>query len=366
MLNTSLIIAILSLICTTIGFFNFKYSLIDIKNKKLCYLLQIICIITFLITGSHTIYKAYLSDAGEISVNYVSSFSNSNEEIVSTLNRYTDNKNKKEPESSSLKSSSAFVSGASDEDGLFNELDEDNSSYIEWSNPIFARLIAEALNTDISRITQKDIEEIESLAVIGDYRCYINMYDYPRPIPWPDYKIFTFDGGKNRIPYGSLTEISDIKYFKNLQSLTICYNSIQDISAIANLKKLSRLDMSGNNIENIDAVGKLVNIKDLELNHNNIKHVDSLKNLKSLKELDLSSNNISNIEPIITLMQLTNLQLRDNRISDVSALSNLTNLNNLDIAENSITSISSLANLEMLEYLNIFQNNIDDVSPIGN
>ena len=84
-----------------------------------------------------------------------------------------------------------------------------------------------------------------------------------------------------------LTDISEIKRFKNLERLYINNNKITDISVLEDLTKLKTLDLSYNNIKDISVLENLTKLKELGINYlilksDQIKYINSLKNLKEL------------------------------------------------------------------------------------
>jgi len=89
------------------------------------------------------------------------------------------------------------------------------------------------------------------------------------------------------LSFNNLTDISEIKLFKNLEILFLHNNKIKDISIIQYLNKLELLDIGYNNIFNISVLKDLtnlqnLNIQNLELESDQIEYINNLKNLKTL------------------------------------------------------------------------------------
>ena len=87
--------------------------------------------------------------------------------------------------------------------------------------------------------------------------------------------------------YNYLTDISNIKLFKNLEYLNIEYNKITDISVLRDLKNLEILYIDNNKIKNISVIKYLTELKylgiiNLKLESDQIQYIKSLKNLKRL------------------------------------------------------------------------------------
>ena len=122
----------------------------------------------------------------------------------------------------------------------------------------------------------------------------------------------------NRI---NMENLRDLKYFKNLEKLSIREAGINNIDGIEELHNLEYLDLSYNNIENIEKISLLRNLEHLYLYDNEISDIWAFTPQKNpyLKHLWLDGNNISTVAPFVTSLnefskQLTHVGLGRNPI----------------------------------------------------
>ena len=84
-----------------------------------------------------------------------------------------------------------------------------------------------------------------------------------------------------------LTDISEIKLFKNVEYLDIANNELTDISVLKVFKNLTDLYISFNKIKDISVIQylkklQILDIDNLELKSDQIEYIKLLKNLKHL------------------------------------------------------------------------------------
>lgn len=135
------------------------------------------------------------------------------------------------------------------------------------------------------------------------------------------------------------------------------------------IQNVKTLDISGKSLTDLTGISSFSNIESLFVQNNKISNVDEISKLTKLKTLQLSNNgeklNLSNIEK---LTNLTGLYLNNNGLtnSDITGLSKLTNLQQLYLNSNNITSLSSIENLSNLIDLYVNDNNVDYIGNISN
>ena len=175
---------------------------------------------------------------------------------------------------------------------------------------------------------------------------------------------------------GQISDLTGLKYFKNLKEL---YCNKQNIGALDMSKNkflkilecrrcsLKTLDISNNpNLEvlncqqnNLDALDVSQNkaLKILICHDNNIKFLDVSHN-PNLVRLNFSQNNIKSID-VTNNPLLTNLNSRKNSLSTID-LSNNLNLDFIDLAYNQLSDMPDLRKHTKLEGLSVEFNNLGE------
>lgn len=123
-------------------------------------------------------------------------------------------------------------------------------------------------------------------------------------------------GGLER---GSVSSLSDLAYFKDLQSLTLSFQSLNSLASLPE-SNITSLDVSSCRLTSLDGIGAL----------------------PLLKHLDASSNSISDISDISSCTQLESLDLRGSRVGDYTPASSLHLLSELKISGASLPGIKAL------------------------
>ena len=197
------------------------------------------------------------------------------------------------------------------------------SEPIETSKPVIKELITP---TPISKENAIFFENLEFESYIREkinktstyFDPYITLEDISniKEIKIGDH--FSDTDLNNRI---NMENLSDLKYFKNLEKLSIREAGINNIDGIEELHNLEYLDLSFNNIENIEKISLLRNLEHLYLYDNEISDIWAFTPEKNpyLKHLWLDGNNISTVAPFVTSLnefskQLTHVGLGRNPI----------------------------------------------------
>ena len=174
-----------------------------------------------------------------------------------------------------------------------------NPNAVVFENVEFENYIKEKLGKSLidSYITFEDISNIKEIKIGGQI------------------------GQTNLNNKISMENIRDLKYFKNLEKLTIREAGINDIDGIEELQNLEYLDLTGNNIENIERISLLYNLEHLYMYDNKISDIWAFTPQKNpyLEHLWLDGNNISSISQFVPSInefakQLTHVGLGRNPI----------------------------------------------------
>ena len=221
-----------------------------------------------------------------------------------------------------------------------------------------------------------------------------------------------------------ISDITPLRYFKQLERIEINDNNITDLSPLAKLTKLKELDISGNPISDIsvlknfkltklrisstiprpghspDPYGsvisikvdltplssittlqdltvygddelapdltKLVHLTYLSLSGLNMKNLCKFKNSTKLKNLTLGSDeNLSSLKCIENFKNLVTLDIFNCPITDLSPLETLSKLKKITFEKVPVSDIRPLAKLKSLEDLTFFKTKIKYLSPLN-
>lgn len=229
---------------------------------------------------------------------------------------------------------------------------------VEFADPVIEYAVRDLLQKPDGDITEAELLEIE---VLGDAEG---------------------NGGAFGDVEGEITTLSDLKWLKNLTTLSLGDCGIESLTGVDELKNLEVLRLRRNHISDLEPLRGLVRLKELDLSENPIGDISALCNLinieslglgdcgnidlspvsgmSRLKELYAPYSNITDISMLANNGDLEYLQLFHNSISDISALKELTNLVYLDLSLNRISNIDILDGLPNLETVNIARNPIPE------
>lgn len=148
-------------------------------------------------------------------------------------------------------------------------------------------------------------------------------------------------------------DISDLKKFTGLRSLTIHDVSSLDFTVLSAMPSLEYLDLSGCTISSgsLLTIGSLVKLRTLLLGSCALTDIDALSPLTALTKLDLSNNNIENIGILSLLPELQEVNLSNNPLSSIAGLSTCSHLTVLNVSNCELSSLSSLTGKEELTEL---------------
>lgn len=112
-----------------------------------------------------------------------------------------------------------------------------------------------------------------------------------------------------------ISDIGQLKYLKNLSTLSLENNNITDIKPIQYLNKLKVLDLSNNKINNIHPLEGFTSFIRLNLSSNKLRDISALKNIEIVEDLFIGNNEIIDLTPLY-------YELRNNRINFINYYEN--------------------------------------------
>lgn len=139
-----------------------------------------------------------------------------------------------------------------------------------------------------------------------------------RPITLRDaYRITDIQLGVETM-WQSVSDISALQYFPNLERLAIFGSQVSDLSPLMGLSKLNRLIVDDSAITDLTPLAGMKQLGYLELKGNRITDVTPLSGLTQLGGLDISNNQIADFSPLYSLKMLNVLRISNNLATDAS------------------------------------------------
>ena len=161
------------------------------------------------------------------------------------------------------------------------------------------------------------------------------------------------------------SDIKDLKYMKNLESLVFADNNISDISFVKELPNLKHLFFDNNNVSDISALKNLTGLVGFGANGNPISDISVLKNMKNLESVWLCDTKVTDISALSGCTKITELGFNNcNMYGQISALKNMKKLQKVCLFNCGISDISALSGKQDLQYIYLGSNWISDVSPL--
>ena len=154
------------------------------------------------------------------------------------------------------------------DDSLKNRLDAlpfvwPDDTVVEWSDPVFERLVREAIGISSGDVTVKDLDQVEQLVIMGDTYITINPDDAERGrYSWKFISVDQANGSGSLFAFysvddveyttrGAITNVDALQYFRNLYSVRIIANHITDVSVLNDMPNVMDCDFWGNDISDL-------------------------------------------------------------------------------------------------------------------
>lgn len=134
----------------------------------------------------------------------------------------------------------------------------------------------------------------------------------------------------------------------DLEHLELAGCAISSINPLVGLMKLEYLDLTNNSVSDLTAISALTELKDLYLTNNPVKSIAYLNNCLKLERLHIESCGVAKLSSIAGNTAIQELYCADNAIEDLSVLKDCTALSVIDVTDNNVSDISVLAELSEL------------------
>ena len=137
-----------------------------------------------------------------------------------------------------------------------------DDTVVEWSDPVFERLVREAIGIPSGDVTVKDLDQVEQLVIMGDTFITINPDTEYERYAWRSvsgdhtsgsgslFAFYTVD----EVEYttrGAITNVDALQYFRNLYSVMIVANHITDVSVLNDMPNVTDCYFWGNDISDL-------------------------------------------------------------------------------------------------------------------
>ena len=168
---------------------------------------------------------------------------------------------------------------------------------------------------------------------------------------------FSFESADDATPETTITDLTGLEYFLNLDTLSLRYHGVTVATPIQKLTKLKMLNLGGNKIAAINPTA-LVNLTDLRLFDATIQSLDLARN-KALVALYLQRVQIPALE-LRSLPALEEVYLSNGALTSLKA-EGLGRLTRLDAVQNKLTELSMI-HLPELSQLHANGNRLNGVT----
>ncbi len=162
---------------------------------------------------------------------------------------------------------------------------------------------------------------------------------------------------------GSITELSDLVYFKNLKDIRLIFHRFTDLAPLANLP-LKILDLSCNNLHDLSPLGEMRQLTNLSLDYATFDSLTPLGKIKTLSFLSMYELSYQGFKELCTLdmPNLQTLHIPFSKLESMEGISNLKFLSWLSINDSIIFDFDELAKLKNLTNLSISRTRCYDFS----
>jgi len=222
---------------------------------------------------------------------------------------------------------------------------------IEWSDEILKEAVYGYLNY-VGEMTYDEASEIRELECksagienIDTLRYFTNLE-------------------KLSLPDNKISDLSPVSGLTRLRKINAEVNQIADLSPLSEMTWLKEVDLRDNYIQSVAPLENLVNLTMLDIRRNRVSDLSPLRNMTDMKELFISSNRLKDISPIAGMTKLVYLTISFNEVEDIGVLRNMTDMRVLAMTDNRVKDISVIRNMDKLYHLKIRGNNITDKSPL--
>ncbi len=157
----------------------------------------------------------------------------------------------------------------------------------------------------------------------------------------------------------SVTDLSFLKDFSVLRSLSAEGNRIGSLEGLSGCPKLESVNVNDNAVGTLEGIENCISLQKLYARGNGIEDLSGIKNATLLSDVDLSGNKICDISLLSkSLKHLSAVDLSDNDISDIGPLDGAEAIISLNVSNNRIASLDPLSKSGEMTRLNAAHNQL--------
>lgn len=162
---------------------------------------------------------------------------------------------------------------------------------------------------------------------------------------------------------GSITDISDLAYFRNLKHINLIFQRFTDLAPLADLP-IKVLDLSCNQLADISPLGEMRQLTNLSLDYASYESLMPLGNIKTLSFLSMYDISYKGFAELCTcdMPNLQTLHIPNSKLESLAGISNLIHLSWLSINDSIIFDFDEIAKLKNLTNLAISRTKCSDFS----
>ena len=168
--------------------------------------------------------------------------------------------------------------------------------------------------------------------------------------------------GSVLIPEGSVSDLSPIAGFGDLQELSIARNKVTDVSVVTKMPELKIINLEGNPISDLSAMSGLSKLNKLTISKTEVENLSPLKD-SALELLNISDTAVADLSPLKG-SAIKTLNLDRTKVADVSALADVQSLTHLYLSGTPVADLTPLKGLTNIEQLNLSGTKVLDLSPL--
>lgn len=179
-------------------------------------------------------------------------------------------------------------------------------------------MIEEAVRNQLGKgdtefVSKQELRKIEVLRICGN--TILEAGDQHRQYCGHHY----INGMEQAEITGTVQDLSDLSYMKNLRELILDGQQITDIAALKKLP-LERVSLCDNPLKNCAVFSNIGTLKQLELDHTDLDTLKPITNLKELEHLDIGDTRVKRLEPLSEVESLRTLMMAGISVIDIEML----------------------------------------------